>query len=228
MERSISNFVETVDKQGFVDTTKYILYVSNGNNNELPESNTMYCINATIPGIQINTFQKYDAGPIRNIPLDANYPELQLQFYCSQDFYEYEYFTRWMEMIYGGDSNNINPYRMPYYDEIIGNVMLSSLDKKMNIIKDIVFYEAFPNSLGDISFAYENNSGEPAKFSVSLMYHHWEIHNHIEYIVPNNKRMWTNTIDSTVKTSSNNFDWRRDWENIFVPKSLNEQPNVEL
>ena len=36
----------------------------------------------------------------------------------------------------------------------------------------------------NIMIGYENNPGEPAKFSVSLTYHHWEMINSVDYISP--------------------------------------------
>ena len=204
MEKTISNFVTTIDRQGFVDTTKYQVYI-NSLNGIMSDSHAMYCTNISIPGFSLNTIQKYDAGPIRNIPIEAQYPELQLQFYCSLDFNEYQYFQRWMTDIYGSQL----AYKLPYYNEIIGNVMITTLDKQLNPVKDIVFYEAYPINLGDIAFAYENNPGEPAKFSVSLTYHHWEMINSADYISPfgNNWRGGAdyygreNRRDSTIKSA---------------------------
>ena len=168
MSFSIDEFVSTVGEKGIQDPTKYKVVVT-GPNGALSQDGLSYCTGFEASGITFDTTENWYHGPVRNVPYLEKYDQgVSLTFYNDYDMSEYRYFYKWMAFIGG------NEFYIKYYDEIIGEITLTSYDREGKPRVTVRCIEAYPTSISEMSFAYNKRSEIPT-FSVDFAVHHIEI-----------------------------------------------------
>lgn len=169
MSFSIDEFVSTVGEKGIQDPTKYKIVVSSPLAGPLSQNGSSYCCGFDASGITFDTTENWYHGPVRNVPYLEKYDTgVKLTFYNDYNMTEYAYFYSWMSQI-GGKA-----FFIKYYDEIVGEITLTSFDREGQDRVTVKCIEAYPTSISDFSFAY-NKKTEIPTFSVDFSVHHIEL-----------------------------------------------------
>ena len=133
---------------------------------------SLYCYNASIPGLSIATTDK-DIG-YRSVAYQKLYDDVLFSFYCSHDLSELEYMQDWMKMI-SNPTNN----RLGYYDHYVSDIHIFNLSKEGNSkgsednkkTLTTTLIDAYPKKIDPIQLDYA--STDIMRLTVSFTYRHY-------------------------------------------------------
>ena len=116
------------------------------------------CINATLPGRQLETADWSEYGPTRKLPYNLTHDggEVSFTFLCDSTFADRYVIEAWQAAIFRGNDvgTSINP-QFAYYNDYIGEIEITQItnsDKDSLVYK---LYEAYP-----VSFAQQELNAE--------------------------------------------------------------------
>jgi len=116
------------------------------------------CINASLPGRQLETADWSEYGPTRKMPFNLSHDgsEISFTFLCDSTFADRYVIEAWQASVFAGGEagTSINP-QFAYYQDYIGEIEISAItnsDKDSLVYK---LYEAYP-----IAFAQQELSAE--------------------------------------------------------------------
>lgn len=127
----------------------------------------MNCNSATFPSVSLGTAEHRVKGPIRKMPNDMIYNDMNLTFYNSSDFKERKFFEHWINSIVDKDTKNFE-----YYDNYTAFIIIAQFDNAGQMTHSIRLNEAYPTNVGDISLGYDN-SDQIEIFPVTITYRNW-------------------------------------------------------
>lgn len=115
--------------------------------NETLRGICLNCKQTSFPGKTLETQQFIGGGYIaRPTVYAASYAPITTTFYLSGDHKEKRLFDEWMKMTYNETTNTLN-----YYDDYIGTLIVSQLNRKMKVLKSYQLFEAYPISVNEIN-----------------------------------------------------------------------------
>ena len=133
------------------------------------------CISCSLPGKMMSTTDRTTYGPNRKIVTSTLYQDVTFSFIVSDDKKELDYFDKWQNFIVDNNvdsSSSANNHDVRYYDEYIGDIKISHLDKQNKIKYIISLLEAYPISVEEIPLSWENNN-EFIRVNVTVAYRNW-------------------------------------------------------
>lgn len=119
------------------------------------------CVNATLPGKQLETSEVSEYGPARKMPYGVTMDggEASFTFLCDSSFTDRFLIETWQSFIYGQDDLNDESFlqlpQFSYYQDYVGQVEIVTLtqqDKKSLVYK---LHEAYPISFSAQELSYE-------------------------------------------------------------------------
>lgn len=119
------------------------------------------CVNATLPGKQLETSEVSEYGPARKMPYGVTMDggEASFTFLCDSSFTDRFLIEAWQGFIFGQDDSNDETFlqlpQFSYYQDYVGQVEISTLthkDKKSLVYK---LHEAYPISFSAQELSYE-------------------------------------------------------------------------
>jgi len=129
------------------------------------------CINASLPGRQLETADWSEYGPTRKLPFNLSHDgqEVSFTFLCDSTFADRFVIEAWQASVFaGGDSGtSINP-QFAYYNDYIGEIQIKTItnsDKDSLVYK---LYEAYP-----VAFAQQElnaESGDIMRFECTFAF----------------------------------------------------------
>lgn len=131
-----------------------------------------FCRSVTMPGRSIETVPIQHNGPPRNIAIDHTYGTITARFYSDMYLRERQFFELWQRCAVNLQSHNVN-----YYDNYVANMNIYQLGgfHLKNNRDDKTYachmYDAFPVTIGDISYNYDSNN--IVEFDVTFQYRYW-------------------------------------------------------
>lgn len=131
-----------------------------------------FCRSVNMPGRTIEQVPVQHNGPARNISIDHTYGQITATFYSDKFLRERQFFELWQRCAVNLSSHNVN-----FYDNYVADmniyqlgsfIMKNERDAKTYACQ---IYDAFPTTLGDINYNYDNNN--VVEFTVTFSYRYW-------------------------------------------------------
>ena len=131
-----------------------------------------FCRSINMPGRTIEQVPVQHNGPPRNISIDHTYGQITATFYSDKYLRERQFFELWQR-----SAINLNSHNLNFYDDYVADmniyqlgsfVMKNERDAKTYACQ---IYDAFPTTIGDINYSYDNNN--IVEFSVTFSYRYW-------------------------------------------------------
>jgi len=194
---SIDNFTSRVSNNLLIPNT-YSLFIPYPSGlptsltDGMSENLTLRIDNLELPGKQLATEEVQYYGPPRKSAYGMIYEDLSFNVYLSKDLKERDFFSAWMDLAISYKTAYVS-----YYDDIVKectfysydrssdqNQIQSTTDKVNKTLRDlsqkelkdlsnysVTFEEAYPISIGQITYAYA--SEEIASLPVTMAYRKW-------------------------------------------------------
>jgi hypothetical protein len=132
-----------------------------------PRDISLLCMNASLPGRQITTFDTEARDASRKIPYGYLDTEVVATFLLTEDYYMKTIFDNWMEVVFDTSSYHAN-----WKDDFVTDVRIQQLNKKGNPVYGVVLEAAYPTSITEI--ALDNTLTDAiGSFTVTFSYDKW-------------------------------------------------------
>lgn len=120
------------------------------------------CKFTTFPGKVLDVQPFISGGYIaRPTPFAASYSPISMAFNLSGDHKEKDFFEEWMNMVYNETTNTLN-----YYDEYVGTMVISQLNRQHRVVKSYQLFEAWPGVVNEVPVS---NDAENAISELSVI-----------------------------------------------------------
>jgi len=166
----ISNFVSNLTS-GMARTNRFsvVMDVPVSLEGITPFKNLLvFCDQAQLPGLSINTQPIRVFGEVRETPYEFNYEPIQFSFYVDGDMHVKAYFDEWINSIQNGNRRTYkyyNTYVCPQFQVLVQDV-------SDNTVFQVTLFEAYPKSVSAIQMDYA--SKDIMKIQVSMVYKYWK------------------------------------------------------
>jgi hypothetical protein len=128
----------------------------------------LFCDQATLPGLQVNTTPIRIFGEVRETPTEYNYEPITLSFYVDQTMHIKAWFDAWIKNLQYGNERTFR-----YYDNYICPQMQILVQDTLDQSRyQVNLYEVWPKNVGSIQLDYA--SKDIMKLSVTLQYKYWD------------------------------------------------------
>lgn len=126
------------------------------------------CQTAQFPSLALSTAEIRTKGPLRKMPYDQIYDDLNVSFYNGSDFRERRFFEKWMSAIVDPETKNFE-----YYENYTTYIVVAQLDVNGLVTHAVQLEEAYPINLGEIALSYESTDTIET-FPVTFTYRSWK------------------------------------------------------
>ena len=117
---------------------------------------SLQCEATELPGKTLQTADVKIYGPTFKVPYQTQYQDINLNFLCSNEFYERKLFDRWLEAIMPSDTNNL---RFPKGENTryMTNIKIIQYDDFIKQIYAIELIDAFPIGIAGQSLSWSDD-----------------------------------------------------------------------
>lgn len=200
---NISEFNSNISNYGVLQPNKFLVYfapprsinnsIFSNIGNPLFNFGTQYLLQmraeqARIPGINIQTVDnnRYGLGVVQRMPFNAQFTDTNVTFLSDAQGDIYKYFYSWFTSIvdfngsasaeFGGNlfASPQPSYTMGYKDDYVTDIYILVFDNAGNLAKQIVLYNAFPNTMNDINLDW-GNTNSLMKITVGFSFKEWSM-----------------------------------------------------
>ena len=116
------------------------------------------CINASLPGRQLETADWSEYGPTRKLPFNLTHDgqEVSFTFLCDSTFADRHVIEAWQASVFSGSNSgtSIHP-QFAYYNDYIGEIKITAITHQDKDSLVYTLYEAYP-----VAFAQQELSAE--------------------------------------------------------------------
>ena len=137
------------------------------------------CVNASLPGRQIETGDFSTYGPLQKMPfnLGMDGQEVSFQFLCDSSFADRFLIEAWQGAIFGGagasvQGNSVNP-QFAYYNDYIGEIVIKQINRSDEKSLQYRIYEAYPISFAPMELASDSTE-TIMRFECTFAFRTWE------------------------------------------------------
>lgn len=187
---NINSFKSNISDYGYLQTNKFIVafasptVMQNSTIDGIPASQTEGLLqvraeSVRIPGITLiqNDVNRYGVGPTQKMPTNVNFTPNSITFISDRNGEIYKYFYTWLNSVFdfSGDVSETNSsasYSVAYKDDYATDLHVYVYDNGGNMIKDIVMYRAYPESMNEVSLGWSDNNNL-MKITVSMSFRDW-------------------------------------------------------
>lgn len=157
---NISEFRANLDKNGIYKTSNFEVIINQGT---LDTRDLVYrCQSTDLPGRSMQTLDLKTAGPIQKIVYESIFTDITLNFICSADLREKDFFEKWQDIMVGeyreASQNSPTMFDIGYFDNYIGTIKINTFDETGEKKNSYTLIEAYPTSVGNVSLSWQNNS----------------------------------------------------------------------
>ena len=163
----ISTFTNTLDPLFTIDSMRALQFRAEA---------------ASVPGFSLQTqdVRVRGTGVNEKMPFNALFPDVNVTFLADSNGDIYKYFYSWFSNIvdFTGSSFSFFPapsYEIGYKSNYVTDISILVYDNFGNLTKQIVLYEAFPDSITEIPLDWADKD-RPMKFTVKFAYTRWGIY----------------------------------------------------
>ena len=158
------------------DPTHFIIHIGGPFAARYSRDITINAHNVHFPPRSLNTYDHSNIGPVRRIPDQSIFDEMNTLFYLSDHLEELVIIHDWMNFIEG-----YQDYRMAYYNDIVADITIEVYNRQETLVGNINIYEAFPISVSDVELSAYGLT--PQDVTITWTYHHFTIDNTIGSIL---------------------------------------------
>jgi len=117
--------------------------------------------------IQNSEFREY--GETRNLGVLHTHSDLTIEYYCSEDLREKQFFEQWQDLIF-----NPQTKQHSYYKDYISHLEITKYNASWKEKKIVYkFNECYPSNIGALELSSE--SGDILKLQITFKYRNYEI-----------------------------------------------------
>lgn len=154
------------------------------------------CVNASLPGRQIEAGDFSTYGPLQKMPFNVGMDgqEVSFQFICDSSFADRFIIEAWQGAIFGGTANEGNAFDSPdapnqgnsvnpqfsYYNDYVGEIVIKQITRSDKKSLQYRIYEAFPIAFAPMELA-SDSTDSLMRFECTFAFRTWES----EYSNPN-------------------------------------------
>ena len=135
--------------KGFARPNLFRVAISKARTSEQPKYQ-MGCFQAQIPGSNISTTDK-DIG-FRSVAYQKIFSDVILGFYVDEELSELKFWQDWINRIVRSDPN-----RHEYYDEYIGLITITQINRKGDDVATWTLHDAYPKQVDPVQLDYGTN-----------------------------------------------------------------------
>lgn len=130
------------------------------------------CEMAELPGKTLMTHKAQIYGPGYQVPYQSEYRDMNMTFYCTNNFSERKLFDRWMEAIIPSDTNNP---RFPKGEtsRYMTNITIIQYDDIANRIYAVQLIDAFPIGIAPQQLSWGDDNFH--RLSVNFAYQRYKV-----------------------------------------------------
>ena len=130
------------------------------------------CEMAELPGKTLMTHKAQIYGPGYQVPYQAEYKDINLTFFCTNDFSKRKLFDRWMEAIVPSDTNNP---RFPKGENssYMTNIIINQYDEFTNRIYAVKLVDSFPTGIAPQQLSWQEDGFH--RLTVNFAYQKYQI-----------------------------------------------------
>ena len=161
-----------------------------------------------LPGRSVNILEYFELGPEYKLGSFPNYTDVSIEFLCSEDLSEREYFLIWQDKIVGNHRRtNFGGFlQSEYYKDYVQNIDINIYNEVGTKTKTVKLLEAFPTTIGDISYDWGNS--EYATVDVTFAYRYYETDRYYDANLRQQEKQ--RQIQVTLEAAD------RDWETLLI------------
>jgi hypothetical protein len=135
----------------------------------------VYARSAKLPGRDIEDKTVNFSGQTFHVPGKASFPGSEsyaIEFYHDESVQLRTFFELASRSVFDNRSSIVGEYSMPGTESYI---ILSVLDRQLNIIQEIKLIGASIRKIGEINYEFADGTGDILKFTVDFAYHWYEM-----------------------------------------------------
>jgi len=159
---TLNDFISKVKSEGLLTGTHY--YVIFGD--ELGKDVSLLCDSVNLPGLTNSTTDIRIFGENREVPYMPLYPNMELSFISDRDMKVKQYFEQWSNTVVNRMTRNVG-----YYSDYAKQLDIIITDKENKAVYCARVFEAYPKSIQDITFGFENK--DIVRVHVTLAFKYW-------------------------------------------------------
>ena len=137
------------------------------------------CVNASLPGRQIEAGDFSTYGPLQKMPfnLGMDGQEVSFQFICDSSFADRFIIEAWQGAIFGGagatvQGNSVNP-QFAYYNDYVGEIVIKQITRSDKKSLQYRIYEAYPIAFAPMQLAADQTDSL-MRFECTFAFRTWE------------------------------------------------------
>jgi hypothetical protein len=159
---SLNEFISKVKSEGLLTGTHYYVVFGDSTGKEV----SLMCDSVNLPGLTNSTTDIRIFGENREVPYMPLYPSMELSFISDRKMIVKQYFEQWSNAVVNKTTRNVG-----YYSDYTKQLDVIVTDKESKIVYCARVFEAYPKSIQDISFGFENK--DIIRVRVSLVFKYW-------------------------------------------------------
>ncbi len=133
---------------------------------------SLRCYESEIPGKNLRTISHAEYGPSHGYVVGADYNEINLSFYVTDDLYARKFFTLWQEFISDNEpisASDSGSHDVEFYDFYVGTLMITTYTSSGFPNHTTICEEAFPVAVQSIPLSWESQDNV-MKVNVAFKY----------------------------------------------------------
>ena len=138
-----------------------------------PADMFLLCDSATLPGRQINT-EAHDVS-MKSIFKPKSYlvNDINLSFILTNDYYAWEYFASWMDLIITRDNTDGHGHKIRFKKQYVSEIIIQQIGENNEIpAKSIRLINCYPTTLSNVDLGNEQQNTKPT-CEVEITYDDW-------------------------------------------------------
>ena len=159
---SLNEFISKVKSEGLLTGTHYYVVFGDSTGKEV----SLMCDSVNLPGLTNSTTDIRIFGENREVPYMPLYPSLDLSFISDREMKIKQYFEQWSNAVVNKTTRAVG-----YYSDYTKQLDIIVTDKESKAVYCARVFEAYPKSIQDISFGFENK--DIIRVRVSLAFKYW-------------------------------------------------------
>lgn len=199
MAYSISDIAGTINKNGVLQTNKFLvrfssprsisrLSIQGVGSSRATSSERLIQLRAEqarLPGVALTTadINRYGVGPFQKIPYNVQFTDTSITFLADKKAEIYNYFYTWLSSIFdfsgmnsGRLSSSTPSYTADYKENYSTDIEVEIYDNYGNKVSVVKMKQAFPVSMNDIPLNW-NQQNELLKITVGFSFRDWSVEN---------------------------------------------------
>ena len=159
---SLNQFISKVKNEGLLTGTHYYVVFGDQFGREV----SMMCDSVNLPGMTNSTTDIRLFGENREVPYMPIYPSLDLSFISDREMKVKQYFEQWSNAVVDKTSRAVG-----YYSDYVKQLDIIITDKEGAAVYCARVFEAYPKSIQDIRFGFDNK--DIVRINVTLAFKYW-------------------------------------------------------